>query len=289
MADSLLNVKKRIQTVNSIKKITNAMKLIASSRYNKLKTIFDNNFLYYNYMKKAMNISLKYVNFEDSKHIPTCLIENNSNKNLFILVSSTLGLCGSYFYNLAKLADLHLNKDSDVIFIGQKGYRKYKDKVNNSFNDFINLLDNLNIDSVNYFRHYLDNLYKKNNYKSVYIIYTSYINSLKVECKIEKLLPLQIDKECINDSVEPLFENSTSSIVDLIVPHYLDALLYRYFLESNLSEQTCRKNSMENASTSADKLIDNLMLLYNKVRQQNITNEITEIISGSNNDPINFI
>ena len=122
--------------------------------------------------------------------------------------------------------------------------------------------------------------------------YTAYINSFETSCKIEKVLPL--DKEPLQsdniDNIEPLFDPSPSTVLDLIVPHYLDALLYRYFLESALSEQTCRKNSMENASTSADKLIENLKLLYNKVRQQNITNEITEIVSGSNtHDPIDFI
>lgn len=292
MADSLLNVKKRITTVMSIKKITNAMKLIASSRYNKMKSQFEANDPYYESMKKAMLISLKYVNFDDMKHIPTCLLENNSNKSLYIVVSSTLGLSGSYFYNLTKLIDQKIDKNSDVIFIGQKAYKKYKNDVNHAYTDYINLLDELTFGNVKYFRHYLDNLYKTNNYKDVYIIYTAYINSFETSCKIEKVLPLNKEPLQSNniDNIEPLFDPHPSTVLDLIAPHYLDALLYRYFLESALSEQTCRKNSMENASTSANKLIENLKLLYNKVRQQNITNEITEIVSGSNtHDPIDFI
>lgn len=281
MATSLLAVRKRINTVTSIRKITKAMKLIASSRYSKLKEIYDSNTSYISSLRLAMEICLENVDYNNKK-LPTCLIKNEGDKKLYIFISPTLGLCGSYYYSLDKLAKTILTKDDDCIFIGEKGYKHYKNKVNLANDEFINLLDNLTLDNVNLFRHYIDNLYLTNNYSSVNVIYTEYISALETKAKCIQLLPLiDIDDPSINHK-EPVFEGDSYDVASLIIPHYLDALIYRILLESLISEQTCRKNSMDNATSSADKLIYNLKLEYNKIRQAKITQEITEIVSGNN-------
>ncbi len=281
MAQSLLTVRKRIQTVQSIKKITKAMKLIASSRYSKLKETYDMNTNYIDSLRDAMKMCLKYVDYEKGK-LPTCLIQNPGDKKLYIFVTPTLGLCGAYYYNLEKLAKKTINQEDDCIFIGQRGYKHFKNKVRLAITDYIDLLENLTLENVNSFRHFLDNLYRENSYSAIYIIYTKYINSMSTTATIERLLPLRGVRN-LPDSKEPLFEGGSIKVADLIVPHYLDALIYRYLLESEISEQTSRKNSMENATSSADNLIYRLRLDYNKLRQQKITQEITEIVSGSNN------
>lgn len=281
MAESLLYIKNRIQAVESIKKITKVMKLIASSKYNKFKAQYDGNIEYTSELEKMMNSCLTYIDFSSYK-LPTCLTENPGNKKLFILVSNTLGLCGPYFYNLLKVANKEIGANDDIIFIGEKGYRAYKNKPNKGDKTFIDLLDKLTFDNTNKFRHYIDKLYRDNQYNSIYIIYTKYIDAMNTKCVCEKLLPLTIDESKKMES-EPTFEGSSSSVADLIVPHYLDALIYHHLLESALSEQVNRKNSMENATTSANKLLYELSLLYNKVRQQKITEEMTEVSSGNNN------
>lgn len=285
MAESLLNVKNRIQAVQSIKKITKVMKLIASSKYNKLKVQYDNNTEFTKELGNMMNICLKYIDFS-SYNLPTCLMQNSGDKKLFIMVSNTLGLCGPYFYNLIKVADQNIKPTDDVIFIGEKGFRAYKNKVNWADNKYLNLLDKLTFENVNKFRHYIDKLYRENNYSAIYIIYTKYVDAMTTECVCERLLPLTYSEDKVLTS-EPVFEGSSSQVADLIVPHFLDALIYRHLLESALCEQVNRKNSMENATTSADKLLCELNLLYNKVRQQKITEEMTEVASSSTN-ALNF-
>ena len=288
MAESLLALKNRIQTVQSIKKITKAMKLIASSRYTKLKSLYDGNLAYTNALKDAMKLCLTYVNY-DSYKLPTCMQSYPGNKKLYIFITPTLGLCGSYYYNLEKLASKIITKDDDVVFIGERGYKHFKNLVHHAYSDYINLLDNLTFDYVNSFRHYLDAIYKKEKYNSISVIYTKFLSSMSTQTVCENLFPLKAEKLDNNEkTVEPIFEGNPQGVADLIVPHYLDALLYHLMLESSISEQTCRKNSMENATSSANKLIYDLKLLYNHVRQEKITNEITEIISGSG-DSLNFI
>lgn len=289
MAQSLLEVKNRIQTVQSIRKITNAMKLIANSRFNQLKSLYDGNQSYMDAIKEMMELCLLYVDYHKATR-PTCLTQNPGNKKLYIFVTCTLGLCGSYFNNLNKFASKIITEKDDVIFIGEKGYRAYKHKVHRAYKRFIHLLDDFSYSSINLFRHKLDALYREEGYSSINIIYTTYINSMTTKCVCKKILPLDGEKIVREkkEKLEPLFEGKSINVADLIVPHYMDALLYRSFLESAISEQTNRKNSMENATSSADKLLYELQLEYNKVRQQKITNEINEIVSGSN-DAIDFI
>lgn len=286
MAESPLIIKNRIQAVESIRKITKVMKLIASSKYTKLKTLYDGNLEYVNQLKHAMHLCLKYINYSDF-HLPTCLTQNPGNKKLFIFVTSTLGLCGGYYYNLEKVAKQNISKNDDVIFIGEKGYRNFKNLVHKGYTDFIHILDSLTFESANKFRHYIDKLYRDESYSEIDIIYTKFVDAMNTKAVCEKLLPLTYvpDNEV---TCEPTFEGSNYKVADLIVPHYLDALIYRYFLESVLSEQVNRKNSMENATTSANKLLYELTLEYNKVRQQRITEEMTEVTNGSGSN-LNFI
>lgn len=286
MAESLLYIKNRIQAVESIKKITKVMKLIASSKYNKFKAQYDSNIEFTNELENMMNSCLSYIDFSSYK-LPTCLTENGGDKKLFILVTNTLGLCGPYFYNVLKMANKEIKPTDDIVFIGEKGYRAYKNKPNKGDKTFIDLLDKLTFDNTNKFRHYIDKLYRENKYKAIYIIYTKYIDGMNTNCVCEKLLPLQV-KENASLNNEPTFEGLSSDVADLIVPHYLDALIYYHLIESALSEQVNRKNSMENATTSANKLLYELNLLYNKVRQQKITEEMTEVSSGNNNS-LNWI
>ena len=283
MAQSLLEVKKRISTVESIRKITKAMKLIASSRSTRLKNIYDTNYSYVLALHDAMKLCLQYIDFS-LRRVPTCLLKYPGNKKLYIFITSTLGLCGSYNYALEKLAKTLLTKNDDCIFIGDKGFKHFANSVDHAYSEHVNLLEELTFEKTNLFRHYVDSLYKKEIYSEVNIIYTKYINSMVTKPVCERLLPLvELDVMDTSEIKEPIFEGDSSKVTDLIVPHYLDALIYRYFLESKLSEYTCRRNSMDSATSSADNLIYTLKLDYNKIRQQKITQEITEIVGGSNN------
>lgn len=290
MAESLLNIKKRIMTIESIKKITHAMKLISSSRYTKLSQLFNASSEYVFSLKKAMNICLRNSDFTHA-NMPTCMKENpNGDKNLYILITPTLGLCGNFFHSIEKVASPLLNKDVDVIFIGEKGFKKYHKIVGETFLEYINLNENISWTTVNKFRHWLDALYLKNAYKSIHIIYTKYINQLNYKVISKQLIPLEIDDSGYFEAeVTPQFDQDPSTIADSLVPHYLDALLYRYLIESSLCEHSSRQNSMQNATESADKLLDELKLRYNKTRQTNITNEITELTGSISNDKVSFL
>lgn len=284
MSESLLNIKTRLTSVQSIGKMTKAMKLIATAKYTKWKTLWDGNKPYEQTMREALLLCLQHVNVKSEKHLPRCMTKNDGDRKLYIFITSSLGLCGAYNHNLFKFYNSTVTPDDDVIFIGERGYRHYCEKQHKSYDNFLHLAGTTSYDRVNEFRHWLDKLYKSENYQSVNVIYTSYQNTITTSVVCRQIMPLQSESIPPLDieRIEPLIEPNPREAVDLIAPHYMDALLYRIILESNMSEQTTRRNSMDNATNSADKLMNQLRLTYNKMRQAKITQEITEVIGGAN-------
>lgn len=283
MSDSLLSIKSRLSSITSIQKTTKAMKLIASGRYAKWKSLLDGNDNY----EKALRYSF-YSCFQktDLKRIkiPDVSIKNNSGKNLYVFITSNLGLCGIYNHDLFKLFESTVTSNDDVVFIGEKGYKHYSTSVSNSYADYLNLGDCLTYDKACEFKNWLDILYREKEYDSVIFIYTQYVNSLTTKATIKQVLPL--DKTDIPEAdfsiPEAIYEPNAYKLAERIISYYQYDIVYGLILQSNVSEQICRRNSMDMATSSADKLLQKMKLKYNKLRQQTITQEITEVVSGVN-------
>ncbi len=283
MAESLIEIRRRISTIQSTAKITNAMKLVASVKFRKWKNFYDDSIAYNDAMHDMVVRTLQSI--PESKYMEqSCLERHESEKTLYIVVTSTLGLCGSYNYNVYRTFDPIVRPEDDIIVIGQKGYVHYKDFGNRIIDSYVSLLDSFSFDNVRKFRHYIVRLYREQQYKSVTLVYTKFKNSITFIPTVRQLLPFDLSEYHLDENVpayEPEFDPSPEEVLDLILPHYLDASLYNKLLETSISEFSSRRNAMESATDSANKLIDELQLTYNKRRQEAITQEITEIIAGS--------
>jgi F-type H+-transporting ATPase subunit gamma len=121
--------------------------------------------------------------------------------------------------------------------------------------------------------------FAKGDFGEVYVVYTEFVSAIKTLPKIEKLLPISMnEKNTVQDAV---FEPSMESIFEYNMDLYLKEYLYYCLLNSKVSEQTARKNAMDGATKNANDLLDKLDLLYNRMRQFMITQEISEIVGGS--------
>lgn len=278
MARSLLEIKARLASVRSIGKMTKAMKLIASSRYARWKVLWDGNKPYATAMEEAMKLCLKRVDFGDA--LPRCMSVDEGGRRLFLFIASSLGLCGSYNHELFKLFASTVSEEDDVVFIGEKGYRRFKDKVHKAYGEHVSLASTLTYDTANAFRHWLDRIYLQNGYSSANVLYARYENSLCSKPTVAKIYPLRLE-ESGEEGIPPTFDPSAAEVADLIVPHYLDSVLYRILLESNVSEESARRNSMDSATSAAEKLVEKLKISYDKLRQQKITQEIAEVVGGA--------
>ena len=203
-----------------------------------------------------------------------------ADKNLYIVLSSSLGLCGAYNNNIFRLADAHIKENDDAIVLGNKAISHYQNGAFNrieTFNDYHNVSD---INVINAIVDYIKNEYLKGTYQEIHLIYTSYKNSLVFLPVDYQVLPLQKEEKSV-DGYPPLMEPNQEALIDVLIPLYLKNSIYAKFLESEVCEQAARSNAMENATKNAEELLENLQIEFNKARQAAITQEITEIVGAS--------
>ena len=117
-------------------------------------------------------------------------------------------------------------------------------------------------------------------YKSVKLVYTKYINSLRFEPTLVNLFPIVEENKETSVGYEPIYDPDVKTLIEELVPIWLTSSLYQKLIESTVSEQASRRTAMENANDNADELIDKLTIEFNKARQAAITQEILEVVSG---------
>lgn len=277
MGQNVVKIKSRIKSVTGAYKVTSAMKLVSTVKLKQWKNKMLANKDYNKQLDEVVNLLLSFTKKTTS---PFMKINEKANKKLYVIISSTLGLCGSYNTNIFKVADAKITKEDEAIILGQKGivrYSKEEFKVVEGFEDSTSYIAK---DFVNRIKDYILKEYIKGTYSEIHIIYSEYKNSLVFFAKDYKLLPFIASKEESND-YPPIFEPSVNELVDKLIPYYLETCLYSKLLESAVCEQAARSNAMENATNNAKDLLDELHIEFNKARQAAITQEITEIVSAA--------
>lgn len=282
MASGLQATKRRINSVNSTKKITNAMKLVATAKLKTWKNKLLGNNEYASSLHSIMNVLLKSISQEDKEKV---FGESKSDSTLFIVVTSTLGLCGGYNYNLYKEVIPQIDKNKDkILVIGTKGYNYFKRNGYEVDDSFISSLQDYDYNEVRKINKKIMSLLNLGEIGSIKIAYTHFKNSITFIPTIEEIYPIShIDGEEITQKeLEMLIEPSPIVVLENIVPLYIESLINSRLIESSVSEQASRSNAMESATDNAEEIINKLQIEYNKARQQTITQEITEIVGGAN-------
>ena len=276
-------IKRRIRSVESTKKITKAMELVATSKLRKTRNQLEQSKPYYtNVALMTAEILANCKGDNDSVY----LIENNDvKKDVYVVIASSLGLCGGYNANIFKEIKDVIKPDDYVYSIGSKAtsyliknHQGITDSKYESLSTTFNFKDIINL--VNE----LTRMYREKEIRKIKIVYTEFVNNLTFKPRIVTLLPIDPDDF---DHIEiskkaTLFEPSSQEVLDNLIPMYLQAVIYGYVIESSTSENAARRISMENATDNADELTEQLLLKYNQARQTAITNEISEIVAGAN-------
>lgn len=282
MPQGLNKVKRRILTVENTKKITNAMKLISSVKARQIQNGFNARLTFLNDLKEVLNIICN-ASYPISTN-PLLKGYKDASKTLYIVVSSSLGLCGSYNYNVIRYFENIFKNDDEVITIGDKIDKEViKDQNITLYSDFKEVLNNLTMSNCRILQKFILDKFLSGKYREVVLVYTKYINQIASKVETIKLLPLEFEKNKSMELDSPDFGQNLDLLLDKFVKKYLTSALYIKFYESILSEQSSRRNAMDNADKNAEELVDKLKIEYNKARQTAITQEITEVVSGSVN------
>lgn len=274
---SKLEIKNRIRSVDSTKKITKAMQLVAASKLRKCKERMQENREYAKYLRESVDNIM--INLFDSNH--PYLTHDETKKPLTIIFTSDMGLCGAYNANEYRLIESELDKESPIIVLGSRGSAWLSRRGYQVIQTLTNVDEEGYEDIVQVAEKALT-MYSNQEISSIQILYTQYINPVTFEPQLTKLLPVENKGSGVVSTQTTIFEPSGEQILDYLIPMFLKSLLYSYWLETKTSEQGSRQNAMETATDNAQELRDGLELQYNQARQAAITQEITEIVGGAN-------
>ena len=283
MPGGMQEIKRRIKSVESTKKITKAMELVATSKLRKTRNQLEQSKPYYtNVAQTVAEILADCKGNNDSIY----LVENKDiEKEVFIVIASSLGLCGGYNANIFKEIKGAIKPGDYVYSIGSKAtsylLKNHQGVTDHKFDDLNTTFD---FKDVTKLVAELTKMYREKEISKIKIVYTEFVNNLTFRPRIVTLLPVDpSDFDHIEISKKStLFEPSPEEVLDSLIPMYLQAVIYGYIIESATSENAARRTSMENANDNADELTEQLLLKYNQARQTAITNEISEIVAGAN-------
>ena len=277
MTQSLHKTKRRIASINSTKKITKAMELVSTVKLKKFRRLMENNERYSEEI--AQLIQNLFARLKDEEIAYTK--PQKADQDLYVVIHSNFGLCAGYNNNLFNYVKENVNKtDSMLYLIGTKSQNIYKNEGYQTNEELLHIADQVSATEIMKLGRILNSAFVEGKYRSVHLIYTHYVNSLTFVPSDLTLFPL-VNKEQKEDfRYPPIFDTDIKTLIDELVPVYINAILFQKVVESIVSEHTARRTAMENASDNADELIDQLTLEYNKARQALITQEISEIVSG---------
>ena len=280
MAQSLHKTKRRIASVNSTKKITKAMELVATVKLKRFKNVMLQNEAYANELVNIIHHLFEHIEVEDNPY----LVNSKSEIDLYIVVSSNLGLCASYNNNIYNFVMNNVKKENtEIIPIGYKGENFLRKEGYRLIEEFASINERLSYEEIRKLGEYVTRKFVNGEYRSIKLIYTHYVNSLKFVPEEMSIFPIKKVDASSFIGYEPIFDPDAKTLVDELIPIYVASTLYHKIIESQVSEQASRRTAMENANDNADEIIDKLTLEYNKARQAAITQEINEVVSGSIN------
>ena len=277
-AAGLIDIKRRIKSVESTRKITKAMNLVATSKLRKARKELNDNEEYYKLSEEIVfNLMSALPESYESSFFNT---NSNDLDKLYIVMASDTGLCGGFNGNVANsLNELIKDKSSArIVLVGAKGVsyiRKYKfDTVK----EYVEIPDVPTIKEVRAI--YDDVLFMFNNKEvgEVNIVYTEFKSAVKQEVKIERLFPLEIKR---GKSEQFLIEPSVEEVLNSSLDIYIKSKIRRAMLHSKVSEHHARMTAMDGATQNANDILQALNLKYNRIRQGMITQEISEIVGGA--------
>lgn len=276
-AAGLIEIKRRLKSVESTRKITKAMGLVATSKLRKVRNELANNEKYNELCKDIVDVVVS--NLPEGYESIYCT-ERKGDK-LYIVLTSDTGLCGGYNNNVIAYLKEVLDNESGtekIVLVGSKGLSYMSKYSLNTFNEYVSIPDIPTISEINKIYNEAIYLYKQGEVSEVNIVYTKFISPMKQEPILIKMLPFEVNSSKREDYlIEPDFEEVLNNSIDT----YLKSQLQNCMLHAKASEQSSRMTAMDGATENASDIINNLNIKYNRIRQSVITQEISEIVGGA--------
>ena len=287
---NLKDLKNRIESVKSTRKITKAMQMVAAAKLRKTQEAAEQARPYAEKMSVVIERLASSTNTSSSSPL---LVGNGKHKtHLIIVATSERGLCGAFNSSIVRLAKNHINQllsdgnQIKILTIGKKG----REQLKRDFGDYmIHHVDLSEVKTISYDNasDICDNIILKfleDEFDIAKIFYNQFESVLSQTPQASQLIPIEVKSDEFTGDTNIsnfVYEPDEQEIIEDLLPKAISTKIFTALLENGASEQGARMSAMDNATRNAGEMIDKLTIQYNRSRQAAITNELIEIISGA--------
>ena len=287
---SLNEIKSRISSVNSTRKITSAMRMVSSAKLVKAQGAIGSLLPY----QEKLDMILTNVLSADSSYDSVFTTAREVKRTAIVVCASNSSLCGAYNSNILKeFRDVYeekraLGKDNILVYpVGKKVVDALKKGSIKMQGTYDSIADRPTFEESQALAKELIDLYAKKEIDEVIVIYYHFISTGNQKLQRSTYLPFDLNSEkseSVDDKVatDYIFEPTKEEILDSLIPTVLYSRLYASFLDASASEHAARMLAMQAATDNASELNEELTIQYNKQRQQEVTNQLLDIIGGAN-------
>ena len=281
---SAQDIRRRIKSITNIQQITKAMKMVAAARLRRAQERAINSRPYTHKIREVLaSVSRSVTNAEHP------LLQVREVKQTgYLILSADKGLAGSYSSNLMKevLPQIKGKDNVHLVTVGRKARDFFSRRGYSIDQEYTGFSEKPSYDQAKEIAHLMAEKFAKGEFDEIHLVFTQFFSPIHHKPTTIKLLPVdeQVVSEVQTETMpvgEYIFEPSAEEVLKLLVPRYLEVVIYGALLQSAASELGARMTAMGSATDNAQELISKLTINYNKVRQASITREISEIVGGA--------
>lgn len=305
MAESLMDIKRRIASTKKTGQITHAMQMVSGAKLTQIEKQSNAYQLYEQKLKETMGhlvaskIISQYKNnnnesSKDSMSLDHLLKNRPIKKTAYIVVTSDRGLVGSYNSTIIKatmdlLRKNHQNDKSkfSIIAVGGTGADFFKKRNYDVAYEYRGVEDVPQFKTIQKLVKTCVEMFDTGIFDQLYICHNHHVNSLTSTFAVDELLPIsrdiadEVDFQKIVNTSSYIVDPSIEVVLQKLVPQYIESIVFGSIMDAKTAEHAASMTAMRTATDNADDLISSLSLKYNRARQEQITTEITEIIGGA--------
>jgi F-type H+-transporting ATPase subunit gamma len=281
---SLRDIRRRIRGIRNTAQITRAMELVAASRMRRAQQRVLAARPYAETMRTFIAELAAAGAGQGADQLHPLLEQREVDTVGIVLLTTDRGLCGALNTNTIRRASeliLEQTETVELLTIGRKGQDFMARRGYTIFASVIGLGDNPTYEQVIPIARNVMESFMARRMDICFLVYPEFVSTLTQRPKVQRILPIASEGEAPAKRVDYIFEPDPQSILEQLLPRYVEVLIYQAILEMKASEQSARMVAMRNANQNAQDLINDLTLVYNKTRQAAITGEVTEIAAAA--------
>lgn len=291
---NVTEIQNRISSIRDTMKITKAMYMISSTKLKKARKSLEETEPFFYGIQSEISRVLRHMPEFEHIYFDNRVkdLKEKVKKKGYIVVTADKGMAGAYNHNIIKMTEQMISKDEDykLFVVGELGRQYFTQHDIPISENFYYTAQNPTLHRARMISERINELYLQEELDEVYIIYTKMDRGISEETECYQILPLKpehFNKKLPAEVALEMYQEefvispSPKEVLNAIVPNYLTSFVYGALVESFSCEQNARMMAMDAATKSAEDMLKELSVAYNRIRQSAITQEITEVIGGA--------